>query len=366
MNIIKDQIRKISHNVQGAPVNNNTSKADLTFCCPAVSSFFLAFPFHHIDDQQVAAFCCELSLRFPSVPLEKTGKETIRNLMQMRSRFIAEGSNNSSVTPPFLSDACINCPQYQLGPWKNKEQISMIHISMTPAPCQCRCIYCEVIQMNKGFLEPSVQESYRRAFDALEYADARGLIAPDAQWMISSGEITIHPFKDRILSLVKNRNATFFTNAFLFDEKIGNNLSKNSKSKINLSIDSGTPKTWLRIKQVDNFEQIVGNLRKYRAGSSKGGQIELKYILLPGINNFHDDYMGVIKLMKELDIPYLIISRERRNYELTDTEHEELLQSAGTFLAELMRNGLEYKLHSYAPDEVCRIQEIANKQLTSN
>lgn len=206
-----------------------------------------------------------------------------------------------------------------------------------------------------------MQESYRRAFDALEYADARGLISPDAQWMISSGEITIHPFKDRILDLVKDKNATFFTNAFLFDEKIGKNLSANPKSKINLSIDSGTAETWFKVKQVDNFEKIVGNLRKYRTCSAKGGQIELKYILLPGINNFHDDYMGVIKLMKELNIGFLIISRERRDYDLTDTEHEELLRSAGEFVAELTHNGLGHQMHSYTPDEVCQIREIAAK-----
>ena len=54
-------------------------------------------------------------------------------------------------------------------------------------------------------------------------------------WQISTGEITIHPYKDRILDLVKNDRACFYTNAFIFDEKIAANLKVNPNSAINLS-----------------------------------------------------------------------------------------------------------------------------------
>lgn len=333
----------------------------LSYSCPAASSFFLAFPFHHIDGAQVISFCCELSLKFPSVQLCKTGKETIKNFLQMRSDFIAEGMSLHTHTGQPLSAACINCPQYQLHRWKNKELVQMVHISMTPAPCQSKCIYCEVIKMPQAFHDPAVQESYERVFDALDYADKSGLIAPDAAWMISSGEITIHPYKDRILDMVENKNATFFTNAFLFDERIGNILSSNPRTSINLSIDSGTPETWFKIKGADNFDKMVENLKKYYARSARDGQITLKYILLPGINNFAEDYRGVANLMKALGVSSLIISRERRSYELSDEQHTELLHSAGEFGSELLRNGFGFTLHSYSPDEKKQILAIANR-----
>jgi predicted phosphatase len=48
----------------------------------------------------------------------------------------------------------------------------------------------------------STTESYEIMFAALDYAKKSGLIAASASWQVSSGGIAIHPYKDRILSLV--------------------------------------------------------------------------------------------------------------------------------------------------------------------
>ncbi len=300
---------------------------------------------------QVASFCCELSLRFPHIQLQETGKETIASFLSLRSDFIAQGKAQPTSTGDSPAQHCMECPQYQLGTWHPSGKITMVHFSMTPAPCQGRCIYCEVVKMPRKFNDPITQESYRRAFEALEYADQRGLIAPDAEWLISSGEISIHPFQDRIFDMVEEKNVTFFSNVFKYNERMGSILAHNPEAKIELSIDSGTPGSWKRVKQHDNFEDVINNLDRYHHASMRAGQIILKYILLPGLNDTQEDLDGIIEIMKRLDVSNLVISRERRSYDLTDEEHADLMSTVTRFARTLKANDLSYSLHSFSPQE---------------
>ena len=101
--------------------------------------------------------------------------------------------------------------------------------------------------MNRSFT-PEVNDAYEKLFDFLEYADQRGMIDPEAVWQVSSGEITLHPYRDRIMELVRDRHAVFYTNAFLFDEAIAQKLHNDPNSAIDLSIDAGTPETWRKVQ----------------------------------------------------------------------------------------------------------------------
>lgn len=135
---------------------------------------------------------------------------------------------------------------YQKNQWGSDGLVHYVNLSMYPAPCQCKCIYC-AIQRDKKFMNASTEEAkkaYDKLFEMLEYAVEHEIIAPDARWQVSSGEITIHPYKDRIIELVKNKSSIFYTNCFLFDEKIAGILHDNPNSAINLSIDAGLPQTW--------------------------------------------------------------------------------------------------------------------------
>lgn len=138
------------------------------------------------------------------------------------------------------------------------------------------------------------------------------IIADDAVWQISSREIAIHPYHDRIMNIVKGRIACFYTNCMKFDEDIAKNLHDNPRSTINLSIDSGTPETWRKIKGLDNFDKVIENLSKYYVASTRPGQITLKYIVMPGINDNYEDFTSVIEIMKVLKVNRLIIARDGR------------------------------------------------------
>jgi wyosine [tRNA(Phe)-imidazoG37] synthetase (radical SAM superfamily) len=243
---------------------------------------------------------------------------------------------------------------------------------MYPAPCQAKCIYCSVHNSNFGVLNKRLhEERYENMFNAIEWAHDNGMIATDAVWKVASGEITIHPYRDKIYDLNKGKAGKFLTNCFIFDEKIAANLGANPRSSINLSIDSGTSETWFKVKGVDNFDKSMDNLAKYSASSVRPGQITLKYIILSGSNDNLEDHRGVIEIMQRLKIEKLIISRDNRirmeksiishdirfsklDKELDkehDKEQDSLIDKATVdLMAMLEENGLTAEIDMFGPD----------------
>jgi len=187
------------------------------------------------------------------------------------------------------------------------------------------------------------------------------MISPNALWQISTGEITIHPYKERILDLVQNERTTFFTNCIIFDERIGLNLKNNSKSAIDLSIDSGTKETWNKVKNINKFDQVIDNIYKYRSYASSGKQIKLKYIILPSINDNMDDFILLVKYMEELGISHLFISRDvNKMYNSNINEKEKLLRSAAKLVSLCRKRDLQYTLSTYTPAEIKLINNLVD------
>lgn len=119
---------------------------------------------------------------------------------------------------------------------------------MYPAPCQSRCIYCNIPNENQSVTGDAAKTACEKLFDMLDLAERCGILAPNAVWQVSSGEIAIHPYHDRIMKLVQGKAAAFYTNCMKFDEAVAQNLHDNPNSTINLSVDSGTRETWKKSK----------------------------------------------------------------------------------------------------------------------
>jgi len=342
------------YNVSNLIMTNNSDK--MFFSCHYISDFYLTF--QYIDTCKAATLCCEFNLNLPASQLFETGQETIQHVLRMRADIIQKSV--LYLSGGLLPDACAKCSYYKLDRWINKEQINYINLSMQPAPCQCKCIYCMYARKKSSYNISDIDKYYSKVVDALSYAKSRGLISPNVRYQISSGEFAIHPYKIKLLDIIGNSNATFYTNCFKFDCHILNNLINNPRSSINLSIDSGTSETWHKIKGFNNFDTIINNLLKYK-DNVKRGQITLKYIMLPGINNRNEDYMGVVKLMKILDVPTLTISRDvTSKYVSPNENNDKLITSTANMISTLKNDGLEYRLNHFFNDEIEKIMEFVN------
>ena len=315
--------------------------------------------------KEVIGFCCENLENIPKVAFSASPVEMLRNFVGQRGLAIAESKKcgDRSAERRFTS-GCQKCGYFQNRSWASDGLIHYVNLSMYPSPCQCRCIYCGIPQQDQNARSEAAKAAYETLFDMLEIAENCGIIAPDAAWQISCGEIAIHPYKDRIMRLVRAKNAVFYTNCIKFDEDIAGNLHNNPNSSINLSIDAGTAQTWRRVKGLDNFEQITSNLARYYAESAKPGQITLKYIVLPDVNDIYEDYVSLVEIMKVLEVPSLLLSRDTRvKYTISQEECTTLTGEAAYLLAICGKNGISCSLSNYTPEESRQIVEMAKEIL---
>ncbi|GHV78197.1 hypothetical protein AGMMS49942_30180 [Spirochaetia bacterium] len=242
--------------------------------------------------------------------------------------------------------------------------IHRVNLSFYPSPCQCKCIYCWHSSHGELKLKGSTAEKigYEKVLDTIDYAQKNGILAKDVSFVVSFGEITIHPYKDRIFNLIKNNTAIFFTNCFIFSEQIAQNLASNPHSEINLSIDSGTAQTWFKVKGVDNFEKIKNNLIEYQAACLRPEQIQLKYIVLPGINDSCEDYSSLIELMKVLELSHLELSRDNIGIKYDIVQQNVVVEASASLAAMLIKNKMTYSFFApFTPTEQRQITECANE-----
>jgi wyosine [tRNA(Phe)-imidazoG37] synthetase (radical SAM superfamily) len=337
--------------------------------CPMIENAALNFLGRIDKGDKCMTLCCE-SIDAPGITLCESANDSVESFLRMRAEIIAESVRidllGNADEPREFTAGCASCPRFRASDFGQSDGlIHSINLGMSPAPCQCKCVYCGFPGGKNGKLSKRLHaDYYEKVFDVIDHAESVGHIAPNASWSVASGEITIHPYKDRILERVKNRAVTFHTNGFIFDGRIAAILSENPCSAINLSIDSGTPETWRKVKGVDNFNTVIGNLVKYRE-RSRPGQITLKYIVLPGMNDTPDDYRSVIEVMNLLGVGCLIVSCDVavvHQYILGVKARETLIRAAGRLVATLLENGMTFRLPSHWwPSEQAQIAAFVHE-----
>ena len=311
---------------------------------------------------RVLSLCCEpLDHMQPGIPLMDTPEETLACFLGMRDLVIAEGIRQAQdkKSTHVYSAGCAKCAKYQLVEEDPERLISIINLSMYPSPCQCKCVYCG----NKFWLDtPEVKTAYEKLFSTLELAKSIGAIEPNAMWQVSSGEITIHPYRKRILELIRGYPARFLTNAFLYDEDIAAHIRENPDSELWFSMDSGTPETWCRVKGFDNFEEVLTNLEKYRTMIDRAGRLILGYIILPGLNDSDEDFRSFAEIANRLNVSNIYISRDTRvAYKMSVTDRKALICAAARLATVCKKNHVLCNIHrTYQPEEVIEINKLLN------
>ena len=244
---------------------------------------------------------------------------------------------------------CIGCPYKQessvwFGNWTFKELNFGEH-----GICNFKCIYCTGNRSRPINKDRVRYINYDMLISQLEKYE---LINKDLCITVGMGEITVHPKCDEILSICNRyKNVLLLTNAYIYNEKVFN-LLNNPKARINVSLDAGTRKTFSRIKRNDAFDKVCANLKKY---ASNEGNIELKYILLPSINDNMEDANGFLKVCLEINASMVVLSKNR--------DDKRPLASDTQMIARYIFNkarefGIAAKLDVFfSQDEVCGITD---------
>jgi len=328
------------------------------YSCDYVQKFYLKF-MDHISNARIQ-FCCigVKGKTLPYVPLHDSPIQTLDELTELRRNIVNE--NKISPKDRQYTDTCASCRFYRLDEWNESDKITDIGLGMYPAPCQSKCCYCSSAhgEQRKKFFHFSKAEHgeyYEKIFETLDYAKKSGWMSTNVFWKVASGEISIHPYKDRITKIINMDAAMWHTNCFIYDDNIAANLIANPKSIVYPSIDCGTPETWQKIRGFDNFAEVKANLVRYSATALHHNQIYLKYIILPGLNDNERDFIGFIELVKSLQATKIEISPDDNKVHSDKNYREKSVKAAAQLFFMLSINSVSSYIGRFHPDTQSKI-----------
>ena len=156
--------------------------------------------------------------------------------------------------------------------------------------CNCKCVYCCLSdEGNPEKIEILNKQKSYDIFPILKQLQDKNLIGEETKIGIFGGECTLYPQElNEIISLGEKYNCSFeiYSNGIIYNESI-EKLMKNNKICLRISMDCGSKKTFKRIKQIDKFDKVIENLKKYgeAAKHNPEASLQLKYIILPRYND---------------------------------------------------------------------------------
>ncbi len=203
---------------------------------------------------------------------------------------------------------CKNCYKIEEKDWSNEkyiDQITITHFSM----CNLDCIYCS----NNNERWERTTKTYD-ILPILKYFKEQGIIKKGCELHIGGGEFTIYRECDELLELFAiNNYARVFvpTNAVKYSHNLFRAMNE-ATTYIIVSLDSGSRKTFKKIKRIDAFDRVIDSLKKYAATEKSRDAIRLKYIIIPTYNDNINEFKKFLKIAKKLGVKNIIIDIDAR------------------------------------------------------
>ena len=194
--------------------------------------------------------------------------------------------------------------------FENKVKIMFIQNNMS---CNAKCVYCVFANVEKGYKYQVVP--------ILKTIVDNNLLDRNPQINLSGGEITITPdFEDLVNLLIQNIDSQIYisTSGIKYSQAIENAFVMN-KCWQTISIDCGTRETYQRLKQVDCFDQIINNLKRYSEASNNAKNCNiLKYILVDNINDNKEEVDAFFNVVRDIGIKNVMIDVNFEEYSFTN------------------------------------------------
>lgn len=208
-------------------------------------------------------------------------------------QFVAAGEQfrQDTITQLGKGSDCDCCPYLQEGYYPTSRKIEMLNYG-GGGICNFRCVYCNAFAKNEDTARSGL--NFVEIFSVLR---KREMLSQDIHVQFNSGEIGVHPKRTEMFRVLGDATVSVLTNSTVYVPEIAEKL-KSGDAIVNTSLDAGTRETFHRVKGVDAWERVCGNLRRYAA--IRRNSIVLKYIFLPGINDAEEEVEGFIRVCKEL------------------------------------------------------------------
>lgn len=177
----------------------------------------------------------------------------------------------------------------------SRDKIRFRYVSINPHEnfCNCKCVYCNLWSAKNKIVPYAMMPVLQSVFD-------KGMIYDDATFHWGGGESTILKDFDEACSFIcaNGHRQLLHTNALQTSKSVIEALEKNMID-ISISLDSGTPETYRKVKGVDGFHKVLSTLESYIKAAGSTDVIRIKYIVFEK-NNSLSEVKEFIKICETL------------------------------------------------------------------
>lgn len=175
--------------------------------------------------------------------------------------------------------------------------------------CNSKCVYCESEYINKYKEYISDYPTFHKKFveqynvvPIIREMTEKEILAKEARIDITGGEPTLYPRLDELLSVLLDygcHNMRIYSNVIVFSPLIEKALSQDAATMI-ISLDAGSREMHRKVKGVSSYDLVWENIKRYSVALPKNSKhdIDLKYIIIPGLNDSKKEIDIWLKLSK--------------------------------------------------------------------
>lgn len=182
-----------------------------------------------------------------------------------------------------LSPKCLGCIFLEEKEWDQDDYINFLQFNHWIA-CNSKCTYCYAVQNREFYKKITPYNVVPVIKDMIE----NKVLKSGGEISFGGGEPTIHnDFEELINILTDNNfyNMRIHSSGIKYSPAIERAI-KEGRLNVVVSIDSGSPKIYKKIKQVDCYDVVRENIKKYAAANQDGyGLMTSKYIIIPNVND---------------------------------------------------------------------------------
>lgn len=227
-----------------------------------------------------------------------------------RNELIAEGLSKERYIKAVIREfeknqtkcgSCIGCEKLKRMRFQEitNDSIRIKHIVWNHfSGCNSNCVYCVETYNFKVSYEP---------FDMVLKLKDEGILHENVDVSFGGGEPTLLPNLERYIWFGTENNwpQILNTSALLYKECITEALS-NKSFLLQVSVDSGTPETYTKVKGQSGYNIVWNNIARY---CESGGRVFIKYILF-SYNSSRNEIDSFIQKCTEAGIKNVVVSAE--------------------------------------------------------
>lgn len=251
------------------------------------------FNFEHIKP------CCSIFWG-PTFVSQYKGEKINWKTIQEKRNLIREEFKKGNI-----NESCQKCHYLKLDEWNDNPKINCIHIYHW-IHCNCGCTYCSNITFTKGKFDTKTKKSdYYDLLPILKEMAKEKIIEEKSEINFVGGEPTVLKEFDNILKLLLKHNPrdiAVLTSGIKYS-KLVEKCIKEEKGNVVISLDSGCADTYLKIKRVNEFNNVIKNVKRYIDSYKLAlERVLLKYIILENLNDNKEEIEKFLQIAKETKV----------------------------------------------------------------